>query len=617
LVSGDEEVWNPVFGGRKLRALAATLAVTLGLAAFSAADSFGRFGYSVLANVPNWKIDGAGFRVVADGAAKFQFPAASKTFDAIATNANFQTVKMDDAPLCPTAARYSLIGESLDLKYKKGFSLKLDAPSSPFLSWKEGSVGPKIATPQLKWVLLSFSNAQPPIILGFSGTPATVRIDGGPGAWTLSSPDFTGWLRLLLPLGTRALAASDALTLGKLAQMMQTDDAVWSAKTPSVQSVKVTGDDQAVDADWTFDGPGAFLPAAATLAQIGGYPLTITSPHHQLQGDDALGPRQVVDGTHLTIHFPCRRISEGRAVGVGAFPNPLLGSASPSDVPSVVELAFESMLAVRDASLSKLADDTSSRYLTDVPYAVEPMTRQQLPYAADGTGLELAAAHALLAQATRLAVGSTEGNAMLDSIVCRRDWLTWQIWTTDERRMTTANILGAIAGSLSQTPSLRLFGATLEGGIEAQRGLQIWKQRNGYIESVARVNEPLYGLRSGIFALAGAPETDQAFFDLLESPVRIGVGSEVTATQSGEDCILQWSCSDSSNSVLTLLENRELRFDHPNNLSKIVSSFSDHLQTLTYVPISVGMCGATLEWPPGWAKLPAEVAPPPFVWKTG
>lgn len=612
MVRKHQAVWDSVRGSGALREALAILAACLGLISSSAADTFGRFGYSVLSSLPDWKVDAAGFRVLADNATHFKFATPSKAYDAIATNANAQTVKLDGAPLCPSDIRFTLIGDSLDLKFKKGFALHLDAAASPFLSWKEGSVGPKIATPSLKWVLLSFANDQPPIVLGFSGADSTLRLDGTPGDWTLSSPDFTGWLRLMLPFGTRSISATDALTLGKLAQMVQNDATVWSAKSPSVKNLKVTGDDLSVDADWTFDGPGAFLPPAATLAQIGGYLLTIQSPHHQLLGDDSLGPRQVVDGDHLVIHFPCRRIPEGRAVGLGQLPVPLLSSASAYDVPSVVELAFESLLAVRDAQLAKLADDTSSKYLSDVPYSMEPLTRQQLPYAADGAGLELAAAHALLAQATMLAVGSTDGNAMLDSVVCRRDWLTWRIWTPNPGEMITANILGGLAGVLSQAPEARLYGATLEAGVEATRGLQIWRHRNGYVDKVPDLDEPLLGLRTAEYALRGLGAGGHEFYDLLQSPVRIGVGSGVTAAPAGNAFILNWTCDDATASVLTLLAHHELKFDHPANLSKLVSTYSPNLQTLTYVPVAAGVCSATLELGGTADSLPLEVAPPMF-----
>ena len=582
------------------------------LGAVAHADSFGRFGYRPLADLPDFIVDPTGIRVRAPGSDQLLFPHPSKLFRPTQTSSTSQTVALDGGPGAPSAVRCSLIGASVDLYYSQGVELHLKADEPPFLSWKDGSVGPDVASPNSSWLLLSYPSEKSPIVFGFSGQRASFVMTGKAGDWKLSSPGFSGWLRLLLPIGVQTAKTTDAASLGRLSSEVARESDRWSSPTPKVERVKISADDLGVDAEWQFDGPGAVAPPSVTLAQIGGYPITILSPHHSLPGYTNGGPLEAADGNTLKVHFPCRRIGLGRALGVGPYIEDPIASVSPNDIPSIVELAMDAMLAYRDPALAKLADDTSTRYLGDTVYAAEPFTGQQLPFDDHGSGIDLAAAHALLFQATSDAVGSTEPNALFDSVSCCRDWWSWKIWADAPATSARATALAAVAGALSQEPTARLMGATLEAGFDAQRGLNVWRRRLGLPQGDSVSLNPLPELRAGIFALNRPGISPSPFFALLQSPLRVGVGGGVELKKDGGGYQLIWPAFDSKPSVITFLEPAKMEFSASENIHRLTVDASSRLLSLFYVPIGGGTCIARLSLPADFPAIPAQVPPPTY-----
>ena len=570
------------------------------------ADSFGRFGYRPLAHLPGFSVSSTGIQVA--GGMSLEFSRASKAFRPVETSATSQTVRLDGGSGSPSDVRFSLIGDSLDLRFEDGLSLGLSGAEAPFLSWKDGSAGPEVATPKVSWLLLSYSTPHPPLVLGFAGNEFSFKVTGKPGSWRLESPNFIGWLRIMLPLGDRKAATPDAATLGVLSNSVALDASHWSAVTPKVKNVVVTTDDLGLDAEWTFDGPGAVIPPAVTLAQLGGYPISVRSPYHELSGSSGLGPLDFVDGETLSIHFPARRVRPGRALGLGPATENPIGSASPSDIPSVVDLALESLLGHRDAALAKLADDTSAHYLEDAPYTVEPLTRQQMPFEADGAAADLAAAHALLMQATSDAVNSADPNSLLDSLGFDRDWWTWKIFAADAVVGRRATALAALAGALSQNGGSRLLGATLEAGLEADEGWRVWRRRFEGAEPNLSLIQPLRELRQSFFALKGA--SPSPFFEFLQSPLRVGVGSGLELEPRNGGLDLQWPAEDTKPSVITFFGEAPA-FKELVNIRRITIEPAKGYVSMYYVPLAAGPCSVSLALSRP-LPIPAQVSPPDY-----
>lgn len=601
-------IGHPVLS--RLPARVVFLLFSLLLALRVSADSFGRFGYRPLADLPDFVVDHTGVRVRAPGSDELFFSHPSRRFQATATASSSQTVELDGGAGAPSAVRCSLISGSVDLYFSAGVELDLNCADAPYLSWKDGSVGPGVPTPESPWLLVSYPVSEPPLVLGFSGGKASLEVTGKAGAWKVQCPTFSGWVRIFLPEGIQPVQTNDAASLGRICADVVRESDRWSGRAPKALSVKVSADDQAVDAEWQFDRTGAVVPPVVVLAQLGGYPVSIESPNHPLPGFGNDGPVEAVDGTSLKVHFPCRRIRLGRPLGLGEVTGDPMASASPYDIPSVVNLGLEALMAYRDPAVAKLADDVSSKFIGDAQYDAEPFTAQQLPYDERGSTLDLVAAHAFLFQASSDAVGSTDANALFDSISCRRDWWTWQVWTADPAVTARANALGAIAGAMSQSPEARLAGATLEAGYEAIRGLAVWRQRIGLQEAVAAVPDPLIDLRAGIFALRRAQPSP--FYELLQSPLRVGVGGGIVLRREGTAYELTWPAFDAKPSLITFLNPANMAFSAGENLKKLTVEASGSLLSLFYVPSFGGTCIARVALPPNFPPIPAEVAPPAY-----
>src|SRR5207302_1984732 len=187
--------------------------------------------------------------------------------------------------------------------------------------------------PASKWVIVSFRDAQPPVVLGFLGdAPPEVVIKGKPGAWSVqSAPSYQGWVRVAAPTGAKPMATNTAAALGTLTNKVALLDAVWSQPSPTLVSAKAEDNGNRVTMTWTYSQPNAIVPFPCLLAPLGGYPIRLMSPVMKTEIVDQTGPVQLLDGTSLTVQFPVMRILAGRALTLGQVKGDPLASASPFD----------------------------------------------------------------------------------------------------------------------------------------------------------------------------------------------------------------------------------------------------------------------------------------------
>ena len=177
----------------------------------------GRFGYTESVDIPGFLVERKGFKVRQDQADWFGFEMPSKIWKPVATDEFSQTVQLTGAGLSPEKARFDLLGAGFSLYFRHGIGLKLTSIQAPYLGWDEGSVGPGVPTPNLQWVLVSFRDSQPPLLLAVQGPKEAFRISGKPGDWRLrSATPYQGWVRVTAPLGLRPFATNTASSLGAL-----------------------------------------------------------------------------------------------------------------------------------------------------------------------------------------------------------------------------------------------------------------------------------------------------------------------------------------------------------------------------------------------------------------
>lgn len=583
------------------------------LAAAAHADAFGRYGYGAPPDVPGMSVDRDGFAAKHPLADKIRFVKPLAQWKPVATSEFGQTVGFGQQDFVPSKGRFTTTAPGFALYFGSGIRLHVASTAAPYLTWTDGSVTSGVPTPPVRWLVVSFQTSEPPVLLGFPGDPASLVVRGRPADWTIQTDgDFKGWVRVGLPLGQRPVVANTAADLGKLAQAVAAEADLYTQMSPEPVGFRLDHDQESVTATWSFDRPGATVPIGATLAGLGQYPLSIQSSVKRIDAPTDEGPLDVLSGKDLTIRFPVRRVPTGRALALGAQPGEPIGTVAPQDIPSVVELALEGLLAERDVQTRKAADDTLTEYLGQATYAAEPVTGQQLPYTAAGEGADLAAAHALLMQSILSTQRATsEGNSLLTSLQWRRDWATWRFWGASETVARRVGALAALAGAICPEPERRLQAAMFQAGLSAERGLDVWRRRNGFATgSDATFAEPEPGLRQGLFGLRVPPEPDSAFALALRSPIRIFGDASATLTQDVSTYVLQWPVLEAKPSLLTLAAAFPFSVKANGNLTSLKVAAALGFTELRYVPEVAGTCEVRLTVPK-WAKPLPKATPVP------
>lgn len=585
----------------------------LALLSVVGAQGFGRFGYSPVPHVDGLLLDSA--FIAADSGASdhliFEHPAGN--LHPIATSETEQTIAFGESPFCPQKIRTALTAPGISMYCPKGLRLHLNSVSSPYLTWKEGSVSSGVPTPNLKWIVLSFGSKQPPIIFGFPEAPTSMRVDGRAGDWTLNFGQVAGWVRVGAMLGTRSISANTAYSLGQLADQAEKQSPLYTVLPPRLLGLDLDSDLRSVTATWHYDHPGAIVPTAAVLANLGGYPLSIDSPFERQEFDSEEGPMNVLTGKDLSIRFPIRRVPTGRGVGIGRIQEDPIGTAAPNDIPSVVELALENLIASR-SSLSRInGQSTFDEFFNQSEYAKEPWTQQLLPYGISGRGIDLCAAQALLEQSlTNASKSSSEQNALLTSIAWRRDWKTWKLWVDDPVVGRRASALAALASALCPEPERRLDAAMLQAGIAAERGLFIWRSHRFENVKVPTLIEPIYGLRQAIFGLIGPEDRDVEFMQQVLSPIRVYGDAALTAEKDAARLKLSWPVLEAKPSQLSLAAGFPVDILKGANLAHFKVDQAFGLTDVHYIPEFTGDCSIYLTVPTWVKKLPTAIAIPPY-----
>lgn len=585
------------------------------LAATAFPQAFGRFGYSSNVSVSGFAVNAEGFTVNNPRAETFRFESPSKLWRPLLTSDMSQTVLMSGVGRSPLKFRTDLTAMGFSLYFQYGFGLKLTSITKPFVSWTEGSAGPDIPTPPVKWILVSFREDQPPVLLSFYGKNIAVRLEGRSGSWFLRSEQpFEGWVRVVAPFGGIGKPASSAASLGELVESVRKNESFLTGPIPKL--IRTTYDESlsSVTVAWQFDQPGAVVPYPAILAPLAGYMVTIQSKTTRTTAVDETGPVTVTAEPVLRMTFPVRRIPTGRGLSVGKLTEELIATASPIDIPSIYELALANLLGQREKVIRQGASDCLNGYMANAKYEIEPFTNQRLPYSADGTGVDLLAAHALLMQSTITPVQATsEPNSLLTSVLFRRDWGSWMIWTPNPEISRRATALSAIAAAVCPEPERRLEGAMLQAGLVGQTGLQIWKKRQGLDGGEApKFLETALGLRNSLFSGSAREPREDGFLKMLQSEVRVyGDIGLVTELKNGE-LVASWDSPDGQPTTVVFASAYPLEINDGTNTSITRSNEALGFTVVRCTPVKPGRCELIIV-PPSWAKpLPGTVNAPRY-----
>jgi len=585
------------------------------LAGFATGHPFGRFGYGAFPQVPGFEIDLEGFRVAHPAADKLRFNSKATLWRPALVSDLAITGLLTGGPRCPTKLRVNLLAPGFELYFQSGVLLRFSSLSGPFLSWNEGSVGSNVPTPEVPWVMVTFRDSQPPLLLSTIGPNAAFRVDGKAGDWRLRTMDArAGWIRVSAPLGDRPYPANSAAQLGDLVRRLRPEIPFLTGPAPNWLETSIEEDPQGVVATWRFDRPGAILPAPIVLAPLAGYPLKLQSPTRRLSGANELGPVTAATEARFTVRFPVRRIPTGRSLSLGEAKWEPPATVSAIDIPTVAELAFANLTAQRDLVAKTASRGALEEYLASANYEVEPNTGQRLPYTASGRGLDLAAAHALLMQAETTAEKATsEPNSLLTSVAWRRDWYTWRVWARDQSVSRRASALAALAGALCVEKERRLDAAMFQAGLAAERGYTEWRRKNGLSVIEAKLLEPLEALRAAFFGMESKGAQAEAFLRSLQSEIRVYGDLAYSAEARTESLALIFGLREAGPRTVVLASGYPITVNEGANVT--VQSVQDALgfTVIRLTPKEPGRCELLIS-PPTWAApLPKAAEVPRYV----
>jgi hypothetical protein len=574
---------------------------------------FGRFGYSDNVRIPGFEITRGHFRINHPAADRFYFEHPTATWAPVTTTEMGQTVVMTGKGGSPNKLRTNLCSVGFELHFQHGFQFRLSSNTAPFLSWPKGSVGVGVETPEAEWISVSFRDNQPPLLLVFPDKKARVKVTGKSGDWYISTPrDFTSWVRVFAPTGVRAHRTGNAEELGALVQKIEAERTLWLSPPPALTGVKVQEDATSVTATWEFDRSGALLPMPIIMAPIGGYQIAVLSEVRRADLPTEHGPTALAAGKQLTVRFSTLRVPTGRALTLGEPTEPPIGTASPHDLPSVISLALSNLQASAHSTLRKTALDTTEAFLVDAAYETEPFTNQRLPYAPDGKGLDLAAAHALLMQSNiSTSRATSEPNSLLTSLTWRRDWHTWGMAVADANLRRRAGSVLALAAAICPEPERRLDGAMLHASLAAERGLQIWMRRQKMITEEPKMIEPMESLRRDLFT-AGPVRGGEGFGRSILSDLRIfGDHTCVLLEREGKR-FLQWNAEGKGQFTFTIAAAYPLEFSSGVNVSERTEREAFGFTTVTGSAAGPGVTEIEIKGPEWAQPIPAWRPPPHY-----
>lgn len=523
----------------------ASLVAMIALGALASAAEFGRFGYREVPDIPGWELNPEGIRP--------KFPRSDRIFfdrpyQRLATR-SIRAHESDFAflgggGLGPSRLRVNLYAAGPELMFERGFRLRFGTLAAPLLSWSEGSVGPGVPAPPVRWVAVSFQDSQPPVLLTFLDAPTSVVIHGRPGDWTLdvSAGEYRRWVRFALPLGIQALTTTDAAALGLMVQRIREHEAFWTGPSPRMERVRVEAEQDAVVGIWQMSGPHAVVPTAAFLARRGGFDVQIASPIREINAPTDEGPTAYTSESEIRIRFPVLGLPRGRSLTAGPPLNPI-PRPNPSLPFSIANAGFSALLASRPQELTGQLRGVLEDYLERAPFAAEPNTGAQMPFGPNGIGASEAGFYSLLQQALAAGEGLNQRpSSLLTSLIWARDTLTWQIpMIEDSRLRRRTGALASVAAALSADPMTRLEGALFHAGLAGERGLSAWRGTT----PAPTFLEPMDAFRQRLFKPVEGSDRREPMLPMLVNPVRLLIGPPMTANNApeGRGYIVRWNAT--------------------------------------------------------------------------
>lgn len=562
--------------------------------------------------MPGFSIDAAGFRTKASGSDTFKFV---KPLDLHRNTATQEKASYSCRTFagCPQAIRVGLRAPGFEMYCPYGLQLKVASLTAPKLTVKGATYGEGTPAPAVPWVLVTFSDKQPPVLLSFLDAPPETIVEGSVGDWKLKTVTlYQGWIRVSLPFGLEASSANSVSTLGEMAQAVDKLEPLFTQPAPEVVAKTYDSNETSLTVRWRFDRAGALVPPSAILAKAGGYKIKTLTPVIDSGKGTEEGPIVFCKGTDLALQFPLNRIPTGRSLNLGdaVYQPP---NTMPASLSSTVELALANLVGSRSKAVVSSSEAALEEYFSKTIYATEPLSRSKLPFSASGEGMDLAAANALLMQALSMSEGNPQApNSLMTSLSWRWDPMSMSLWSENAEVSRRAACLASLAAILDPEPTKRALGVMLQAGVTGSEVLPNYCRSRGFSEPRRDLPEPLFSIRSDVFGLAKDPNQHDSFVQSLSSEIRVVSDHCVRLQASGNDLIASWDYKPGDKSMLLLAVSSPVALERLENLTSLTSKESFGMLVVRFKAKQAGTCRIKLKRPDWSAPLPAAVPIPRY-----
>ena len=171
-----------------------------------------------------------------------------------------------------------------------------------------------VPTPETRWVLVSFDNLQPPLLLAVpEGKKTTFQLIDSPQGLRLQLGEIKGWIQIAYPTGSTSIATATVGDLGKLVKKVSPMLPFLMGPEPHLVSAESHATDEGIVVTWNFTSP-PLVPAPLKLAPLGGYAVQLLTKASDTGLTNEDGPIIRSDESAIKVFFPCRKFPAGRAI---------------------------------------------------------------------------------------------------------------------------------------------------------------------------------------------------------------------------------------------------------------------------------------------------------------
>jgi len=551
-----------------------------------------------------------GFRVAHSNTDPIRFSSPIRDLKPKIIRTSLQVYQGRDFSNTPSALRWSPWLPGQELYFPLGFVLRFSQNLSPYLTWGEGTVNAGIPTAKSRWVMVSFQDAQAPVLMVFS-EPVQLLLEGSSGDWRLRTAErFKGWVRVLPARGPRKLA-STVSALGESVKQVKALAERLADPSPELLSKEIREEQGAIIAVWNFDRAGAAIPAPVALGKAAGYSLKLLTGATSSLVDLYDGPVMFSTEPRVAIRFPMRRIPLGRALVAGQPREEMITSASAFDLPSVSELALASLTAHQD----DLARDSAQAVAEEFTRAMQPSPSASAePTPAGLPEADLLAAHALLQQARGNHKLKPDANTLWDQLRLRFGVSTWRLALEGSpAEIDRAEALFSLTSALRPSSTDRTVAAMMHAALMAESILPTYRDRRGFPAAIPPEAPILLDLRTALFDDKPESLVAQPFLASLMSPIRILTPVRVDVAVDPAGYLLSWEYKAGEKQALEILTAFPIEVEARTNLAKITPNSVLGMTALGLEPKEPGRCEVLVRFPKWAERLPAAASIPPMV----